>query len=186
MAKQQLRKIFLTFFKIGLFTIGGGLAMIPIIQDEFVNKQKWLDDQDVTNVLALSQALPGVIAINSATFVGYKIAGVLGSSLATLGVVLPSFLIIFLLSLFYDSSITQNIFIHKAFIGFNAGITALIFLTTLKMFKGILGSAFSLFIAFATVFFVFVFNADISIVVLSSALLSYLYHYWRALREVQN
>ena len=70
MAKQQLVKIFFTFFKIGLFTIGGGLAMIPIIQDEFVNKQKWLNDQDVTNVLALSQALPGVIAINSATFVG--------------------------------------------------------------------------------------------------------------------
>ena len=186
MAKQQLLKIFFTFFKIGLFTIGGGLAMIPIIQDEFVNKQKWLNDQDVTNVLALSQALPGVIAINSATFVGYKIAGILGSFLATLGVILPSFIIIFLLSLFYDSNITQNIYIHKAFVGFNAGVTALIFLTTVRMLKNILNSNFALFLAILTVCSVLLFNTDISVVVLVSATLSYLYHYIKALREVQS
>ena len=186
MTQQQLIKIFFTFFKIGLFTIGGGLAMIPIIQDEFVNKQKWLNDQDVTDVLALSQALPGVIAINSATFVGYKIAGVFGSFLATLGIIMPSFIIIFLLSLFYDSAITQNIYIHRAFVGFNAAITALIFLTTVRMLQNILNSKFALAIAISTVLAVLLFNTDIAVVVLSSATISYLYHYFKALREVQS
>ena len=70
--------MFNVFFKIGLFTIGGGLAMIPLIRDEFVERQGWIDDKDITDVLAIAQSLPGVIAVNSATFLGYRLAGIAG------------------------------------------------------------------------------------------------------------
>lgn len=86
--------MFNVFFKIGLFTIGGGLAMIPLIRDEFVERQGWIDDKDITDVLAIAQSLPGVIAVNSATFLGYRLAGIMGALVCTIGVVLPSFLII--------------------------------------------------------------------------------------------
>ena len=81
--------MFNVFFKIGLFTIGGGLAMIPLIRDEFVERQGWIDDKDITDVLAIAQSLPGVIAVNSATFLGYRLAGIAGALVCTLGVILP-------------------------------------------------------------------------------------------------
>ena len=87
--------MFNVFFKIGLFTIGGGLAMIPLIRDEFVERQGWIDDKDITDVLAIAQSLPGVIAVNSATFLGYRLAGIAGALVCTLAVILPSFIIIF-------------------------------------------------------------------------------------------
>ena len=101
---QKLWKVFATFFKIGAFTFGGGYAMIPLIQNEAVEKNKWITDDDILEIIAIAESTPGPIAINSATFVGYRAAGVLGSVCATLGVVLPSFVIILLLSLCCGSS----------------------------------------------------------------------------------
>ena len=95
---KDLWKIFAAFFKIGAFTFGGGLAMIPLIQKEAVEKQKWITDDDILEIIAIAESTPGPIAINSATFVGYRAAGILGSACATLGVVLPSFVLILLLS----------------------------------------------------------------------------------------
>ena len=95
-----LWELFATFFKIGLFTFGGGYAMISIIQRETVEKHKWVTDEDIMNMIVIAESTPGVIAVNSATFVGYKVAGVWGGILATFGVVSPSFLIIILISLF--------------------------------------------------------------------------------------
>ena len=95
---KKLLTLFLTFLKIGAFTFGGGYAMIPLIQREIVENKKWLSDDDILEIIAISESTPGPIAINSATFVGYRTCGVLGSVAATLGVVLPSFVIIFAIS----------------------------------------------------------------------------------------
>ena len=103
MKKCSLLELFLSFFKIGLFTFGGGYAMIPIMEREVVEKKKWVDDETISTILAISESTPGPLAINSATYIGYNIRGVLGSVMATLGVVLPSFIIIFLISLFFDN-----------------------------------------------------------------------------------
>lgn len=127
--------MFNVFFKIGLFTIGGGLAMIPLIRDEFVERQGWIDDKDITDVLAIAQSLPGVIAVNSATFLGYRLAGIMGALVCTIGVVLPSFLIIFAITmLFASSGLDSNTYILKFFAGVNAAITVLLIVATKKMF----------------------------------------------------
>ena len=127
--------MFNVFFKIGLFTIGGGLAMIPLIRDEFVERQGWIDDKDITDVLAIAQSLPGVIAVNSATFLGYRLAGIAGALVCTLGVILPSFIIIFAIAmLFASSGLDNNAYILKFFAGVNAAITVLLVVATKKMF----------------------------------------------------
>ena len=95
-----VKQLFFSFLKIGAFTFGGGYAMIPLIQKEVVEDKKWLTDEDVADVIAIAETTPGPIAINAATFVGYKAKGVIGALAATLGVVIPSFLIIILIQAF--------------------------------------------------------------------------------------
>ena len=93
--------LFWTFFKIGLFTFGGGYAMIPLIQREAAEKNRWISEHDLLDITAIAESTPGPIAVNAATFVGQKVAGVAGADCATLGVVLPSFLVILLVAKFY-------------------------------------------------------------------------------------
>ena len=101
---KKIIELFLTFFKLGLFTFGGGYAMIPQIKDIIVDKKNWLTNDDVLEIIAISESTPGPIAINMATFIGYRQKKVLGSIASTLGVVLPSLIIIFIISLFFDAS----------------------------------------------------------------------------------
>ena len=126
--------LFLSFFKIGAFTFGGGYAMLALLENEFVEKKKWLTKDEFLDMLAIAESTPGPIAINSATFIGYKTAGVLGSTLATLGVVLPSFIIIFVISLFLDKFLAFTI-VERAFRGIQACVVYLIGSTGLKLFK---------------------------------------------------
>ena len=118
-------RLFLTFARIGAFTFGGGYAMIPLIQRETVDKQGWVSQEDILDVVAIAESTPGPIAINAATFIGYKTAGVTGAACATLGVVLPSFLIIGLLS-FVLAQFQQLKPVRYAFWGLRAGALALI------------------------------------------------------------
>ena len=97
-----LLNLFLTFAKIGLFTFGGGYAMISLIENQCVERKKWITHDEMMNITVIAESTPGPIAINCATFVGYKQAGLLGSLIATLGIVLPSFLIIFAISIFLN------------------------------------------------------------------------------------
>ena len=98
--------------------------MIPLIRDEFVERQSWIDDKDITDVLAIAQSLPGVIAVNSATFLGYRLAGVAGALVCTVGVVLPSFLIIFAIAmLFASSGLDSNVYLLKFFAGVRPSAT---------------------------------------------------------------
>ena len=130
-------------FKIGLFTFGGGYAMIAVIQRELVEKKKWIQQEEYLDVVAIAESTPGPLAINSATFIGYKVCGVLGSIFATLGVVLPSFIIIFIISLFFDKFLELK-FVGYAFRGIQACVGFLILSAGLKMFKGLKKSAFNL------------------------------------------
>ena len=127
-------KLFLTFLKIGAFTFGGGYAMIPLIQREVVEKNKWLTDEDILDIIAIAESTPGPIAINSATFVGYKAAGFFGAFFCTLGVVLPSFFIIIAISFVLEQfeSLTT---VQYAFDGIRAGVLALIVKALFNMYK---------------------------------------------------
>ena len=131
---MKLLELFLVFARIGAFTFGGGYAMIPLIQKETVETKKWITDDDILEIIAIAESTPGPIAINSATFVGYRIAGVLGAMCATLGVILPSFLIIYLISFvlreFQDVKAVQY-----AFFGIRAGVLALITKALWLMYK---------------------------------------------------
>ncbi len=126
--------LFLTFFKIGAFTFGGGYAMLSLLENEFVSKKKWLTKEEFLDMVAIAESTPGPIAINSATFIGYKAAGALGSALATLGVVLPSFIIVYVISLFLDQFLTLTL-VANAFRGIQACVVYLIGSTGLKLFK---------------------------------------------------
>lgn len=127
-------KLFFEFFKIGLFTFGGGLSMIPFIQKSVVEKNKWMSEDEMIDMLAISESTPGPIAINCATFVGYRVGKIRGAILSTLGVVLPSFIIILIISLFYEKFIEVKI-IKWAFLGIKAGVAALILNAGLKILK---------------------------------------------------
>lgn len=117
--------IFFAFFKIGLFTFGGGYAMIPLIHYYAVDKFKWLEEKEFIDIIAIAESTPGPIAINSATYIGYKKYGVKGSISATLGVALPSIIIIMLISIFL-MQFKENVWVEYAFIGIRVGVTVLI------------------------------------------------------------
>ena len=129
-----LLQLFLTFLKIGAFTFGGGYAMIPLIQNEAVEKRHWVTDDDILEIVAIAESTPGPIAINSATFVGYRAAGVLGSVCGTLGVVLPSFVIILALS-FVLQEFQALRAVQYAFFGIRAGVLALLLKALWTMYK---------------------------------------------------
>ena len=131
---KTLWQVFATFFKIGAFTFGGGYAMIPLIQRETVDNHKWVTEDDILEIIAIAESTPGPIAINSATFVGYRTCGVLGSVAATLGVVLPSFVIIFAIS-FVLRQFQELKAVQYAFQGIRAGVMALLCKALWGMYK---------------------------------------------------
>ena len=126
-----LWQIFLVFAKIGSFTIGGGYAMIPLISDEII-KRKWLPEEDLPDIIALAQSAPGVLAINMAIFTGYKIRGVKGSVAATLGSVLPSFLIILLIAMLF-AGYKDNTVVIRIFKGIRPVVVSLILVPMINM-----------------------------------------------------
>ena len=156
-------QLFSTFFRIGAFTFGGGYAMIPLIQRETVEKQGWISDDDILEVVAIAESTPGPIAINAATFIGFRVAGFFGALCATLGVVLPSFVIILLISGVLRQF--QHVdAVRYAFVGIRAGVLALIVKTFWGMFKKCKKSGF-VYALMITVFACVVFW-DVSVVLL--------------------
>lgn len=140
--KVSLWQLFVTFFKVGAFTFGGGYAMIAILEEELISKKKWITEQDMLDMLVIAESTPGVIAVNTATSVGYKVRGVVGALLATLGVVLPSFCIIFGLS-FAINAFKNNEWYQAAFRGIQACVTVLIVNAFTKLAKQLKMDAFS-------------------------------------------
>ncbi|MBR2498990.1 MAG: chromate transporter [Clostridia bacterium] len=131
---KTLFTLFITMFKIGLFTFGGGYAMIAVIERELVERKKWINHEEFMDLVAIAESTPGPIAINSATYIGYKMSGFFGSVFATLGVAMPSFIIIFVISLFFDKFLSFK-FVQYAFNGIQACVAFLIISAGFKMFK---------------------------------------------------
>ena len=130
----MLLNMFITFFKIGAFTFGGGYAMIPIIQEEVVSKKKWIDDSEFMDALAVAQGSPGPVAVNTSIYVGYRIGGLPGALTAVLGTILPSFLIILLIAMFFYQFRDYAI-IDKIFLGIRPAIVALILSAVYKLMR---------------------------------------------------
>lgn len=125
---------FKIFFKIGAFTIGGGYAMVPLIENEIVDKRHWLGREDFVDLLAISQSAPGILAVNISIFIGYRLKGVPGSIVTALGTVLPSFLIILAIALFFHN-FKDNAVVEKIFKGIRPAVVALIAAPTFSMAK---------------------------------------------------
>ncbi len=146
---KSLLNLFWTFFKIGLFTFGGGYAMVAVIEREIVEKRKYIGQEEFLDLIAIAESTPGPIAVNSATYIGYKLGGVLGSFFATLGVVLPSFLIIFIISFFYEKFLALE-YVSYAFKGIQACVAFLIISAGIKMLKGLKKNLFNVIIFIST------------------------------------
>lgn len=139
---KSLGTLFFTFFKIGLFTFGGGHAMIALLEEEFIQRRKWLDKDEFLDMTAIAESTPGPVAINSATYLGYKLAKVPGAATATVAVCLPSFLIIYVISLFFEQ-FTQLTVIANAFKGIQVCVIYLIFSAGVRMLKALDKSPFA-------------------------------------------
>ena len=129
-----LYNLFITFFKIGLFTFGGGYAMIGMIEDACVSKKQWISHDEMMEITVIAESTPGPIAINCATYVGYKQAKMLGAIAATLGIVLPSFLIIYFISIGFNQFL-EYAWVNNAFQGIKVGVAILILDAGYKMYQ---------------------------------------------------
>ena len=132
---RGLLEIFWSFLKIGAFTFGGGYAMIPLIQHEVIHRRRWIEERDFLDLLTLAQTAPGPIALNTAVFVGYKRRGYLGALSAIMGVILPSFLVILVVAIFF-ASIRDNAYVDAAFKGMRPAVVALIVAPIVGLTKG--------------------------------------------------
>lgn len=146
----MLLAMFFEMFKIGLFTFGGGYAMIGMMERELVEKKKWILHEEFMDLIAIAESTPGPLAINSSTYIGYKKAGFLGSLFCTIGVVLPSFIIIFVISLFFDKFLELTL-VQYAFRGIQACVAFLILSAGIKMFLKLKKTALNVILFCATV-----------------------------------
>ncbi|MBO4285957.1 MAG: chromate transporter [Bacilli bacterium] len=128
--------LMLTFMKIGLFTFGGGYAMIPLIQKEAVEKKGWVTNTEMLEIIGIAESTPGPVAVNTATYVGYKQAGVWGAICATLGLAIPSFVIIYLISLIYETFMSWHV-VDAMFKGIKVGVILLLLNAVIKLSKNI-------------------------------------------------
>ena len=149
--------LFLTMLKIGLFTFGGGYAMIALIENEFVEKKKWIEKDEFLDIAAIAESTPGPIAINAATYIGYKNSGVIGSMIATLGICIPSFVIIYAISLFFDDFLSFTL-VAYAFKGIQICVVYLILTAGLKMLKQMKKTTFNMIIISLTLICMIVFS----------------------------
>ena len=187
---KHLFELFIMFFKIGLFTFGGGYAMISQIKEIIVEKKKWITEEDLLEIITIAESTPGPIAINMATYIGYKRKKVLGSLFSTLGVVLPSFIIIFIISLFIEEFMSFKI-VKYAFVGINVGVSFLIIKTGFSMLKKnekkiIPISVFSLIFLLLIIFEIFAIKFSSIIFILFGGIIGIIYYSLINRNEVNN
>ena len=171
----SLFALFWMFLKIGLFTIGGGLVMIPLISRKVVEEKKWITEEEMLDCIALGQSLPGVIAINSAAYVGYKKRGVKGGIMATLGVTVPSLVIIIALANVINA-VNDNHFVQGAMVGIKACVVGLVICVAYDLGKKTLKNAFQWVMAVAAFICVAIFNINAIIVIICAALAGIIYY----------
>lgn len=167
---KKCLSLFGTFFRIGAFTIGGGYAMLPLIQREVAEKRKWIDESVMLDIVAIAESTPGPIAINTATFVGTRVAGFWGAFFATLGTVMPSFLIIVILSKVLGVVMEYEP-VRFAFNGIRAGVIALIVKALWGMAKQCPRNLFSAVLAVLAFVLVLFFDVNVLYVIIGGALI---------------
>lgn len=167
---KKILEIFAVFFKIGVFTIGGGYAMLPIIQKEVVETKEWMDDEEFLDALSLTNSLPGPLAINSATFVGYRVCGVKGALAAVMGAASPSVIIILIVAMIF-SNLTEYPVVQYIFNGIRPAVVALILYAVIKLAKSAkITEYFNWLIALAALAAIAVFGLHPIVVVTAAAL----------------
>jgi len=171
---KRVLTLFGVFFKIGAFTFGGGYAMVPLIEREVAERRGWITSQDMLDIIAIAESTPGPIAINSATFVGYKVCGFWGSFFCTLGIVLPSFVIIVIIS-FVLSEFEQLKAVQYAFNGIRAGVLALIIKALYSMYKKCPKNIISYIVAAISFAAVAILGINVLIALIVSALVGLIY-----------
>lgn len=167
---RLLRDLFLTFLKIGPVSFGGGYAMIPLIEKEVVERRQWLKADEITDILAVSESIPGAIAINTSTFIGYRLAGIRGAIAAMAGVLLPTFLIVVMLSIFF-LKVQDHPKISAAFIAIRATIVALIAYAAIVIGRTALIDKSTIAIMLVALVILFIFNVHPIILIVTGALL---------------
>ena len=167
--------LFMTFFKIGFFTFGGGYAMISVIENECVNKNSWISKEDMNELIVLSESTPGPIAINSSTFIGYRVNKALGSIIATLAVTLPSLIIITLISMFL-TAFKDNLFINILFQSIRASVVILMSFAFFNLSKNTRKNILFYVLLISSFVLNFVFNVKSIYIVISSLVFAIIYH----------
>ena len=171
---KTLWLLFFTFAKIAAFVLGGGLAMLPVIEETFVNKKKLLTSEELLDVVALTQSVPGIIAANAAVSIGMKIAGFAGALAALAGAILPSFLIILVIAILFPALSPENRFWLGAFAGIRAGVTGLIIATAWKIGKNTLKGVFEVITA-AVLFGAALYGINPGIIIVSAIIAGVIY-----------
>ena len=177
-------ELFITFFKIGAVTFGGGYAMLPILERELVEKKAWTTNDDLLDYFAISQATPGVIAVNVSTFIGNKIAGNIGGIIATIGVVCPSLIIITIIATFI-SNFADIIWVQKALAGINVAVASLLTSSVYKLAKKSVKNLFSLILFLLAFFAIFCFNIGSVLVIIAGAVLGIVVSYFKAKENIK-
>ncbi|HHU53301.1 MAG TPA: chromate transporter [Clostridiaceae bacterium] len=171
---KLLLNLFFTFFKIGLFTFGGGYAMIPIIEQDCVEKKQWITHDDMLNLTVIAESTPGPIAINCATFVGYRQKGLIGSIVSTIGIILPSFIVIYFISIYLDNFLEITI-IANAFKGIKIAVGVLILDVVINMISKMSKKPLSLIIMISSFLVMFLINifawnfSSVSLLIIAAA-----------------
>ena len=166
---KKLLSLYWSFFKIGAMTFGGGYAMLPMLEREIVENKKWATQEEILNYFAVGQCTPGVIAVNTATFVGYNEEGVLGGIFATLGVVSPSIVIITVIAMVL-SQISHITWVQHAFGGIRVAVAALILASVIKLFKSSVKNAVGLILCIIAFVLVAVLGASPLYIVIGAAI----------------
>ena len=174
---QRFLQLFICFFKVGAFTFGGGFAMIPLIEREIVDNKKWISEKEIIDVFAVAQSLPGAIAINTSTFIGYKVLGRLGAVVATAGVVLPSLITITLIAMFF-SIVRGNPIFDAIFDGISPAIVALILVAGVKIAKESVKDKLGAIILLFTVIAITFFKVQAIFVIIAGALIGIIIYFF--------
>lgn len=165
---------FSTFSRIGLFTIGGGYAMIPLIEAEVVDKKKWISKEEFIDIMAIAQSIPGVFAVNMSVFIGYKLRRLKGAVAMALGTITPSFIIILSIALFFHQ-FEQNHVVESIFKGIRPAVVALIALPTFKLGKAAKLNRFTLWIPFVSALLIWLLGVSPIFIIICAGIGGFIY-----------
>jgi len=182
---ESLVTLYITFFRIGLFTFGGGYAMLPLLEKEVVEKHGWASHEDLLNYYAVSQSTPGIIAVNTATFIGMKFRGILGAIASTIGVVTPSWIIISVIAGFIQT-FKDNPYISKGFEGIRVVVLALIIHSIITMSKKTIKSMKDIVLLMAGLILVSFNMLNPALTIILAGLLGLVYKIWEVRRYDTN